>query len=443
MTLKVVVPKGKQAAAVAALQAVGIGSIEDWATAVEGMLMERKAYVEDVGTDYKEYSTSNGAYIFQMEFIGTEGQLYNVFYTPGVVDALQLISPYAVSECMMLATASGHYFICYGGGDVEVYLPPQAQATPLPAPVVPLAPARTTTQANPFTEPTPRMPPVVEAVSTAPVSPVPSVERVIDTSDDSSATLARISDTSDSILTLNVYVPFTCDVLQMQNLTSQQGSDLLVHYKKESLKDYAVSEWVHFYDEVALPIEKKSYDIKEVNDGVELSATFRAHVDKFGDVISEEALHHLEEAVQYADTDIFYVEMPAKNEEDGKTYYVKNYSEFIRVGPLFHWSFGGVEGGDVKVEIPSAHVVVPPVQEVLPPIQVAEVISPQEVPQPSPKDKAVQRVAELKANAEAIRAEVSELKKARTKLNSEINEKEARIRAFEFASDELRDVFGF
>ncbi len=68
MTLKVVIPKGKQAAAVAALQAAGVGSIEDWATAVEGMLMERKAYVNDMGTCYKEYSTSNGAYIFQMEF---------------------------------------------------------------------------------------------------------------------------------------------------------------------------------------------------------------------------------------------------------------------------------------------------------------------------------------------------------------------------------------
>ncbi len=407
MTLKVVIPKGKQAAAVAALQAAGVGSIEDWATAVEGMLMERKAYVNDMGTCYKEYSTSNGAYIFQMEFWGTEGQLYNVFHTPGLVDALKMVDPYAAAGIMKLRTDSEAYHIGYGGGDpLDMKLPPLALATPLPAPVVPPAPARVVpaqVAPLPFMEPVARMPPVVEAVSSAPVSTAPSVERVIDT--------------EDSVLTLNVYVPFT--------------RGLLAYYKKESLKDYAVSEWVHFYDEVALPIEKKTYDIKEGNDGVEMSATFRTHVDKFGDVFTEEALHHLEEAVQYADTDIFYVEMPVKNQHDGKTYYVKNYSEFIRVGPLFYWSFGGVEGGDVKVEIR-------PAQEVLPPIQVAEV-----VPPPSPKDKAVQRVAELKANADAIRAEVSELKKARTKLNSEINEKEARIRAFEFASDELRDVFGF
>jgi septal ring factor EnvC (AmiA/AmiB activator) len=100
----------------------------------------------------------------------------------------------------------------------------------------------------------------------------------------------------------------------------------------------------------------------------------------------------------------------------------------------------------VKVEIR-------PAQEVLPPVQVAQVVSSEElfvpsqvaevVPPPSPKDKAAQRVAELKANAEAIRAEVSELKKVRTKLNEDIKEKEARICAFEFACDEIRDMFGF
>ena len=413
MTLKVIIPKAKQVAANAALQAVGVDSYEEWATSVEGMLMERKAYVKDVRTRYKEFSKTNGAYIFHMEFIGTEGQLFNIFHTPGLVDALKLITSYCAWHEMYLPTKSASYFILYGNdGPMDINLPPLALATPRPGPAVPSAPARSvsptsvseqhcvsapvSTTPNPFTEPMPRMIPVVEPVSTATVITTPCVERLL-------------VDSEDSILTLNVVIP----------------------YSTESIKDYATSEWVHFYDEVALPVGKKSYDICEDAVGVILKATFRTHVDKYADVFTEEALHHLEEAVYHAKDDIFYVEMPVKNEHDGKTYYVKNYSEFILVGGFFHWSFGGVEGGDVKVEVS-------PAQEVLPPIQVAEVIPP-----PSPKDKAAQRVAELKANAEAIRAEVSELKKARTKLNSEINEKEARIRAFDFACDELRDVFGF
>lgn len=432
MPLKVVIPKGKQVAAVAALQAAGISSIEDWATSLEGMLMERKAYVKDVWTDYKEYSTTNGAYIFQMKFVGTEGQLFNVFHTPGLVDALIMVDPYVAEGCMMLAVPANTYMICYGGAGMEVYLPPLALATPRPTPPVPSAPARVVPPPStplPFMEPVARMPtvvePVVEPVSTAPTNPAP-VERVIDT--------------EDSIFTLDVYVPFT--------------NDLLVHSTKEELKDYAVSEWVQFYDDVALPIEKKSYNIKEEDNGVNLSATFRTHVDKYGDVFTEEAFGHLEEAVMYADTDIFYVEMPVKNPHDGKTYYVKNYSEFITVGPYFGWSFGGVEGGQVNPhiieDVEAQKKVKPSIQEATLPVQETTVVSPQEAPSPaqevpqlSPKEKVAQRVAEMEAEMKPLRQSVKDLKKQRANLNSRINEKEARIRAFEFACDELASLFGF
>ena len=408
MTLKVVIPKGKQVAAVAALQAVGIDSIEDWATAVEGMLKERRAYMKIVATEYKEYSTTNGAYIFEMDFIGTARQLYNVFHTPGLVDALKLISPYAAPEIMQLRTASGVYHIGYGGSNpLDMKLPHLALATPRPRPVVPSAPARITPSPVPssvpvpFTEPVPRMTPVVEAVSVAPVSVAPvSPAPVIITPHK-----RLLVDSEDSVLAFDLTITY--------NVPRTNAGQF---------EDWVASQWVHFYDAVPLDISKKFYDVKFLaGTGVKLSASFRTHVDNFADVFTEEALHHLEEVARVCDDETIYVQAPYVEGTGGAVKYEPIVSHYITVGKTngFSWCFGGVG------KVASHRAPTPQVER-----------------RKSPS-KAEQRYDELGRKCIEMEEEVRQLKERQTALQAQIAEKETRIRMFQFAQDELYDTMEF
>lgn len=160
MTLKIVVPKGKQAAANAALQEVDFASYEEWATGVEGLLMERKAYVKEVRTRYKEYNIKNGAYIFVMEFVGTYGQLVNIFYTDGLTEALELLNPYMVATSVWRWNGTYYSMKYVGNNPLDIKCPPLADATPRPAPPTPAAPARpelVKEERPPFMEPFHRM----------------------------------------------------------------------------------------------------------------------------------------------------------------------------------------------------------------------------------------------------------------------------------------------
>lgn len=175
------------------------------------------------------------------------------------------------------------------------------------------------------------------------------------------------------------------------------------------------------------------YGFGEGTDGVNLKATFRTNVEKYADVFTEEALQHLEEAVYYAKDDIFYVEMPVKNEHNGKTYYVKNYSEYILVGGFFNWSFGGVEGGDVKVKAKT------PFQRSTP-YQPQEENSTTVKAKERAKGRAKERANELGQMAYELGEEVRQLKEEVATLQAKIAEKEAQIRLYEYAQEELEAV---
>lgn len=402
MTLKIVVPKGKQDAANTALQAIGLASYEEWATSVEGMMMERKAYVKEVWTKYKEYSTKNGAYIFVVKFVGTYGQLVNVFYTEGLVEALELVSPYLAAEGMWLWRGTCPYYINYGGEkSVKTTLPPLSDATPLPAPPTPAAPARTEPAKKevlaPFVEPMPRMSPI----SVAPVSVAPIKHLLVDS--------------EDSILSFNF------------NITYNVPRGKVSRTKAEQFEDWVAEEWVHFYDAVALPNEKKSYDVKFSDDeGVSLTATFRTHMDNYADVFTEEALHHLEEVAHVCDDDNIYVQAPYINGTSSAVYYEPILTHYVRVGKTngFACCFGG-EGEES------------PVQEIQP-------VAPSQPTEPKKQpSKAEQRYNALGSMAHHLEEEISQLKEQQANLQLQIAEKETRIRMFQFAQDELYDTMMF
>ncbi len=384
MTLKVVIPKAKQVAANAALQAAGVDSYEEWATSVEGMLMERKAYVKEVRTRYKEFSKTNGAYIFHMEFIGTEGQLFNIFHTPGLVDALKLITSYCAWHEMYLPTKSASYFILYGDdGRMDVNLPPLAQATPRPGPAVPSAPAR----AEPVKEEV-RLPFVEQMHRISPISVAP-IKRLL-------------VDTEDSVLAFDLTITYN-----------------VPRTNADQFEDWVASEWVHFYDAVPLkPNEKKFYDVKFLGGtGVRLSASFRTHVDKFVDIFTDEAVYYLREVAHVCDDETIHVQAPYVEGTDGVVKYEPILTHFVTVGKTngFSWCFGG-EGE-----------VAPPL---LPPVQVV-----QRVP-----SKAEQRYNELGRKSHELEEEVRQLKEQQAALQLQIAEKETRIRMFQFAQDELYDT---
>jgi hypothetical protein len=425
MTLKVVVPKGKQAAAVAALQAAGLGSLEEWATSVEGILMERKAYVNDMGTCYKEYSTSNGAYIFQMEFWGTEGQLFNVFHTPGLVDALKMVDPYAAAGIMKLRTDSEAYHIGYGGGDpLDMKLPPLALATPLPTPPAPDAPARVISVASvkeeerpPFVEPLHRMTPVVEEVSMS------GSDNIVAFAD----ALEEMGGLVVPPVSLAVVIPAPVKRLLVDSEDSVLAFDLSITYNvprknADQFEDWVATQWVHFYDAVPLDLSKKFYDVKFLaGTGVKLSASFRTHVDNFADVFTEEAVHYLEEVAHVCDDETIYVQAPYMEGTGGAVKYEPILSHYITVGKTngFSWCFGGVG----KVASPRA-----------PTSQVERKKSP---------SKAEQRYEELGRKCIELEEEVAQLKERQAVLQAQIAEKETRIRMFRFAQDELYDTMEF
>ncbi len=438
ITLKVVIPKGKQAAATKALQRVGLNSLEDWATSVEGMLMERKAYMELVETRYNEYSSKNGAFIFQMDFEGTEGQLVHVFHTPGLVDALKLVDPYAAAALMQLPMLSaGVYHIGYGGGDpLDMELPPLSLATPLPTPVVPPAPERSAPvkeeERPPFVEPLHRMTPVVEEVSMSgsdnivafadaleemgglvapPVSETPLSPAPLSLAPDSSRSVKRLLvDSEDSVLAFDLTITY--------NVPRTNAGQF---------EDWVATQWVHFYDAVPLkPNEKKFYDVKFlVGTGVKLTASFHAHIDMFEEIFNDEVLYHLEEVARVCDDETIYVQAPYVEGTGGAVKYEPVLSHYITVGKTngFSWCFGGCFGGMGKAASPR-----------VPPSQVERRKSP---------SKAEQRYEELGRKCIELEEEVSQLKERQAALQAQIAEKETRIRMFRFAQDELYDTMEF
>jgi hypothetical protein len=431
LTLKVVVPKGKQAEATKALQGASLGSLENWASLVECLLVERKAYVELVETSYKQFSSKNGAFIFQMIFLGKEGQLFNVFHTPGLVDALKLIDPYAAAEHMELRTASGVYHIGYGGGDpLDMNLPPLALVTPRPGPPAPSAPARSapspTPASIPFTEPTPRMPTLVSPMELAPVSVAPISSAPISSAPISPApnALRFLVNCQDSILSFNLNIAYNTSLKNGRNATlasSETGSNA------EEFEDWVASEWVHFYDAVSLPNEKKTYDVKFLaGTGVKLTATFHAHVDNYADIFTEEALHHLEEVAYVCNDDIIYVQAPYINGTSSAVYYEPILTHYVRVGKTngFACCFGG-EGEAA------------PVQEIQP-IAPSQPMAPKKQP-----SKAEQRYNALGSMAHHMEEEIRQLKEEQAEIQAQIAEKETRIRMFQFAQDELYDTMMF
>ena len=417
LTLKVVVPKGEQAAALKALEGVGAESLENWASLVECLLVERKAYVELVETRYKGVSSKNGAFIFQMNFLGKEGQLFNVFHTPGLVDALKVIDPYAAADIMKLRTASGVYHIGYGGGDpLNMNLPPLALATPRPGPPVPSAPARSapspTPASIPFTEPTPRMPTLVSPMELAPVSVAPVSSAPVSSAPISSApnALRFLVNSQDSILAFNLNITY--------NVPRTNAGQF---------EDWVASEWVHFYDAVPLPNEKKTYDVKFLaGTGVNLTATFHAHVDNYADIFTEEALHHLEEVAYVCNDDIIYVQAPYMEGTGGAVLYEPILTHYVRVGKTngFACYFGGE--GEASPVAPSQ------------PMAPSQATVPKKEP-----SKAEQRYNELGSMAHHLEEEIRELKAAQAVIQAQIAEKETRIRMFFFAQDELYDTMMF
>jgi hypothetical protein len=441
ITLKVVIPKGKQAAATEALRRVGLNSLEDWATSVEGMLMERKAYMEFVETRYIEYSSKNGAFIFQMDFEGTEGQLVHVFHTPGLVDALKLVDPYAAAALMQLPMLKGGvYHIGYGGGDgrsatlarsgtesnpLDMELPPLSLATPLPTPPAPDAPARVAPvkeeERPPFVEPLHRMIPVVEAagpapVSTAPVSETPVSETPISEAPVSETPISTapvkrlLVDSEDSVLAFDLTIAYN-----------------VPHTNADQFEDWVATQWVHFYDAVPLkPNEKKFYDVKFLaGTGVKLTASFRAHIDMFEEIFNNEVLHHLEEVADVCDDETVYVQAPYVEGTDEVVKYEPILSHYITLGKTieFAWCFGGVENvASPRAPMPQAHS------------QVERKKSP---------SKAEQRYEELGRKCIELEEEVAQLKERQAVLQAQIAEKETRIRMFRFAQDELYDTMEF
>ncbi len=419
MVMKVIVAKGKQAAFTEALQREGIASIEDWASRVEGLFVERKAYVKEVRTRYKEYNSKNGAFVFVMEFDGTEGQLYNIFHTPGLVDALKMVDPYAAAGGMVLHPVSGsaeYYYICYGGDmPLEMKLPPLSEATPRPGASVPAAPARissaptssapTSSEPVPFTEPVPRMVPVVEAVGVAPVSPAP-VKRLL-------------VDSEDSVLAFDLTITYK-----------------VPHTNAGEFEDWVASQWVHFYDAVPLkPNEKKFYDVKFLGGaGVKLTASFHTNIDMFEEIFNDEVLDHLEEVARVCDDETIYVQAPYVEGTGGAVKYEPIFSHYITLGKTngFSWCFGGCVGGNLLPYVP-------PVQGVLPPVQVAESQPVRESPQNKIQDKVQKRMDELGQMIHELEEEVRQMKQEMKSMEEEIVEKETRIRMFEFAQDELAE----
>jgi hypothetical protein len=439
MTLKIVVPKGKQAAANTALQAVGLASYEEWATSVEGLMVERKAYVKEVRTRYKEYNTKNGAYIFTMEFVGTYGQLVNVFYTEGLVEALELVNPYIAPESMWVWSGTCPYYINYGGEkSVKMTLPPLSDATPRPVPPTPAAPARAEPVKKeapaPFVEPMPRMSPIsVAPVSVAPVSVAPvSVAPV-------SVALNKclLVDSEDSVLAFNLNITYN-----------------VPRANAEQFEDWVASQWVHFYDAVPLPNEKKFYDVKFLAGvGVNLTASFRTHVDNYADIFTEEALHHLEEVARVCDDDIIYVQAPYTVGDETTLHYESSQSSiaqaskavlyepilthFVRVGKTN--GFACCFGGEGEAAAPA----------LLPPVQVAQRVPSKDqnamhfAPKQPMVAKAEQRYNELGSMAHHLEEEIRELKEEQAEIQAQIAEKELRIRMFQFAQDELYDTMMF
>ena len=336
-----------------------------------------------------------------VEFVGTYGQLVNVFYTEGLVEALELMNPYLAAESMWLWSGTCAYYINYGGDkSVKMTLPPLSDATPRPAPPTPAAPARAELVAEPakkeapapFVEPMPRMSPI----SVAPVSPTLNKRLLVDS--------------EDSVLAFNLNITYN---------TALKNA--------EEFEDWVASEWVHFYDAVPLPNEKKTYDVKFLaGTGVNLTATFHAHVDNYADIFTEEALHHLEEVAYVCNDDIIYVQAPYMEGTGGAVLYEPILTHYVRVGKTngFACYFGGE--GEASPVAPSQ------------PMAPSQATVPKKEP-----SKAEQRYNELGSMAHHLEEEIRELKAAQAVIQAQIAEKETRIRMFFFAQDELYDTMMF